>query len=185
MEAKGRTPMKRFWMAVFIAGVALAMAAPALATKPDNGKGKPGGPDDPVVYLPCDEVTTLRFKGRLEFHCEWSPSGAEPRPEFGTVTIEGATREPGLYVTDSYPGDMCARGVVPVGDGWVGEVPLVDGGESYWDAPTNWCSRFDPVVEQNGPQDDLNGTPLHLRVQLREKALTTVTITLHPAEPTT
>jgi hypothetical protein len=167
-------------MALLIAGLALAMAAPALAAKPDNGPGKPGGPDDPAVHLPCDAVTTLTFKGRIEFHCEWSPSEPSPRPTFGTVTIEGATSEPGLFVTDSYPGDICLRGALRVGDAWVGEVPLFHEGVGYWDAPTNWCSRFDPVVEEIGPKEDLNGDPLHLRVQLRARTLSTVTITLSP-----
>ena len=175
--------MRRFWMALLIAGLALAMAAPALAAKPDNGPGKPGGPDDPAVHLPCDAVTTLTVKGRTEFHCEWSPSGSDPRPEFGTVTIratEGGVSEPGVFVTDSYPGDICLRGALWVDDGWVGTVPLVHEGVSYWDAPTNWCSRFDPVVEEIGQKEDLNGDPLHLRVQLRARTLSTVTITLSP-----
>lgn len=183
--------MKRFWMALLIAGLALAMAAPALAVKPDN-PGKPGHPQDPAEQS-CVAVKTFDgIKGNFDYDCVWSPTGAEPRPEVATVAVgvtSGEVSYVSVIVNDSYPGSLClfqrewlneetGESLMPLESGeWVtGLFPLVYEGESYWDVPVQWCSRFD----QYGPKDDLNGDPLHLSVHLRARKGTDVTITLDP-----
>ena len=51
---------------------------------------------------------------------------------------------------------------------------------TYWsfEGP-NWCYPQDQIL---GMRDDLNGVPLHLRVNFRAKNNTTVQITLSPSQ---
>jgi hypothetical protein len=183
--------MKRFWMTLLTAGLALALAAPALAAKPDK-PGKPGPSEDPPV-APCVAVKTLEnIKGTFDYDCEWTPVDGDPRPDVGLVTVrvdQGEVTDVVMIVNDSYPGDLClyqpewldertGESLMPLepGESVTGAFPLVFEGEAYWDSPENWCSRFD----EYGPKEDLNGDPLHLKVQLRARRGTIVIVTLDP-----
>lgn len=111
--------MKRFWFVLLAVAVALAMAVPAGAKKPDNPDKPP--PDEPLVGLTCAEAAveygehaavnwineeTFEVKvGVREDAC------VDVMSLEGGWTIEvdmGTAIEVGLGVRDSVaPGDMC------------------------------------------------------------------------------
>lgn len=182
--------MKRIWTLFLVFGVALAMAVPAYAAKPDK-PGKPG-PEPPEID-PCPAAVQVdNIKRTYDFECEWSPSDSTPTPADGTVAVEvtrGSITYLAVSVRDSSPGDICVlesewldasgESLMPLGAGSavVATFPLVYGGESYWDAPVHWCSRFDPI---DGIRADLNGDPLHFQIYLRAARGTDIAFFLTP-----
>ena len=143
-------------------------------------------PPEPPATQQCDTITTR--EGSVQLNCEWTPENEGAT--FGTVKVEAVSGEiskVAVWVLDDFPGDIC------VFDEWnnaktmdkVFEVqfPFVnDGGETYWGNGTHWCAQFDDArVEALA---DLNGDPLHVRVNLRVRKGTVVNVTLTPAQDT-
>jgi hypothetical protein len=163
---------------------ALVMAAvPAGAAKPDC---KPHQPNcstttEPPLVQSCATLTTLSGTGSLGFECDWTPRNNGATTGTVTVTvISGEVSRVVLFVRDSSPGDICVLEQWWKATGTVFEAsfPLADGPETYWNqGGTNWCEPFDPVA---GQRTDLNGDPLHVRVNVRAKKGTVVEVTLSP-----
>jgi hypothetical protein len=156
-------------------------------------------PTEPPMIGPCKTTTRLPV-GSSHLDCEWSP--ANTGATFGTVKVEaigdGEISKVAVWVLDDFPGDIC------VFDQWnnaktrdkVFEVqfPLVNAdGDTYWefdddDDPAtepivgaHWCSQFDDARVDR--LDDLNGEPLHVRVNLRVGKGTVVDVTLATLTP--
>jgi hypothetical protein len=189
--------MKR--VAIFVAVVTaelLMLTAIASAAPPDCDE-RPDHPrcsttttttTEPPIAQPCETVTSLTVtNGQHGFECEWTPEFSSN--ETGTVTVETVSGEITrlvIFVRDSSPGDICVLNQLdkPIASVVEATFPLVDDeGVSYWDSPTHWCERFDPVA---GQRTDLNGDPLHLRINFRAKrgtdASTEVLISLSPGQ---
>ncbi len=182
---------KKIQSLLIVAALALpVLAATAATAGPDFCDRKPNHPscsttpppDEPAVAQPCETVTTLRGTGNLGFDCDWTPK--EDGVTTGTVTVtvtSGEVSRVVVFVRDSAPGDICVLKQWDKATGTVFEAsfPLVDERGTYWDNGTNWCEPFDPIV---GQRSDLNGEPLHVRVNVRAKKGTDVEVSLSPGQ---
>jgi hypothetical protein len=122
----------------------------------------------------------LSGTGQQGFECHWTPEVSSD--EMGTVTVETVSGEITrlvIFVRDSSPGDICVLEQDTLGPLVESSFPLIYEGENYWESPIHWCERFDPVA---GQREDLNGEPLHLRVNFRGKRGTEVLISLSPGQ---
>lgn len=177
----------RTTIVIALALFALVMAAvPAGAAKPDCKPHQPNCSTTPTTTEPplaqsCATLTTLSGTGSLGFECDWTPKNDGPTTGTVTVTvISGEVSRVVVFVRDSAPGDICVLEQWDKATGTVFEAsfPLKDGRGTYWDqGGTNWCEPFDPVA---GQRTDLNGDPLHLRVNVRAKKGTVIEVSLSP-----
>lgn len=176
--------MKRMFTLCLALATAVALAVPASAAK----GGKPGPPDESPTIQPCPTVNTLPASGQVGFECEWTP--VNDGSTRGTVTVATTNADEGgemtrlvIFVRDSSPGDICVLEQLdkPIPLEVVASFDLTRNGDTYWDRPTDWCEGLEGVPDR----DDLNGEPLHLRVNVRGKRGTTVQISLSPGQADT
>jgi hypothetical protein len=167
-------------------------------------------PEPPTLQACTDDVLLdigNGAAGRVSFGCLWTPNEIEAT--VGTVTVEPSLGISQLvvWVLDSSPGDICvveqpgtadsafvatfdlAYGELPVDTDWDQDDDYPDfepyENNTYWEfGGTQWCYPQDTVA---GMRQDLNGEPLHVRVNFVAKKNTTVNISLNPPQevPTT
>ena len=139
-------------------------------------------PTEPPDLQPCASVTTIEgVVGLIDFACDWTPM--EDSSTIGTVSVEVVSGQIGglaIFVLDSLPGNICVlEQIDKPTEHESASFPLVDDRGTYWDTGgTNWCAPYDEF----GPKEDLNGPPLHVRVNYRAKKDTVVEISLTPEQ---
>lgn len=186
--------MKRSSVILLLVVALIAVAWPAMGAKPDCAVDLNHPSCRPVSttttsQVPsigtCEAQLVLGSSGVTRFDCDWSPTFATAATSgvINVSTVSGELTHLVVFVRDSSPGDICVleQRKRPIAPEFEASFPLRVGDESYWDTPTHWCSRFDPV---DGTRADLNGDPLHLSVSIRAKRGTVVEVSLTP-EPTT
>jgi len=197
--------MRRFWTTMLVIAMALVIALPAGAGRPE----KPDKPEEPTTepptLSPCLDSETFSGSGVHRFECDWTPSDPGTDNPEGVIRVEkqgsGEVSHLVVMVRDSSPGDICELDwegkTIEDSEWYVGPLtsdldltfPLSDDDRgTYWEFEffdnfdikkesngEHWCGPYDPI---DGLRDDLNGDPLHLAVNMRAKKDTTVTITL-------
>ncbi len=164
---------------ILLTVAALVVIALPGSAKPPEGKGKP--PAEPPTTATCGTITLIGASGSSTFECDWTPENTSTPGLVTVETISGDVTRLLVLVRDSSPGDICVfeQWDRPVATEFEATVPLSTDTESYWESPEHWCSRFDGVP---GVREDLNGKPLHLRIDLRAKKGTEVRVTLSPGQ---
>ncbi len=153
--------MKRFWTMLVVVAVALVMALPAGAVKPEN-PGKPP-PDEPLVGLTCAEAAAAGFD---HVGVDWDVDNSG-RPTF---TVEVGVREDACVDVTSLEGnwivtvDMGTALVVPMGvqdsvapgdscwGGCAGDVVITESGTYTFYTPASTLNACDDAP--NDPDND-------------------------------
>jgi hypothetical protein len=135
---------------------------------------------------PCGNRERSGFKGlhstgSNNFVCEWTPK--QDGPDGGTVTVEVASGSIGrlaIFVVDSLPGNICVlEQINKPTEHESASFPLVEEEATYWSTGgTNWCAQYDEF----GPKEDLNGSPLLVRVHFTAKRGAVVNISFSPVD---
>ncbi len=203
--------MRRFWIMLLAVAVALVIALPAGAGKPDCSTYPDGhplacddDPPEPPAANPCPDPIELSGS-RVLFECDWAPTNDGATDGIVTVTMNpgGEVSHLVVMVRDSSPGDLCElswEGKTTDEQWFVGPLdvsPLVltfalddERDDSYWfydwnaddGVETHGEHWCEPYDPVVGQRTDLNGDPLHLAVSMRAKKGTVVEIALVPSQ---
>jgi hypothetical protein len=192
---KGHTPaVSKHRIPFVVIAVALAMLISGTASgAPEKNCDDPKWQEHPACVTTSTQPPTTQqcptvveidaAGGRVEFECDWTPAHDEAAlsGHVGVRVLSGEMSRLVIFVRDSNPGDICAleQWDRPAADEFEAAFPLIVGNETYWGAPTHWCSRFDPV---SGTREDSNGDPLNLFIGLRGKKGTVIEVTLTPGQ---
>lgn len=173
--------MKRFWTVLLVVTMAIVMALPAGAVKPDN-PGKPP-PDEPLVASTCaeaaieyglDHVDVVWNEAKTEFTVE---VGARENACVDVISFEGnwtikvdmgTAIQVGLGVRDGFAGDRCWGPCL--GTGLVTE----SGTYAFWTP----ASELNACGDTFGDEDDALAFIAWADFRGPAKSAATITVTL-------